>query len=409
MAVAGTCVVKDGVEDNRGGALARLGVKSKDIFGKNALERMFEPPSPPTASSDPPPASAPLEIKTPSRPPPTSTPSSGASSVEEVRRASHPFAPRNPSRLSKSMTPSSHSSSLAPSETSQLPADESALDDTLPAAEEDENSMSLLGPDGGPHDVEHSMQHLSIEGDEVDGSPLARGATRFPFTFNAPIRYSSGQTGSGTASGSATVRGGSIRQLPADDDFEALFNQPDNGDGPSHSTIHDIALPPDARGKRGALPPKSPKLPPNPNLRLFRSTYDTYTREHLSAIVDSIGIEASPSPPPPASAQYREWSPADSASPGGHEGSGRSGEGDADSWGTGTGTHSSEESTDSRSSKRLRLSPPSPKRQPRDWGNVGLEIMGRIKGRQVEESTTSASPYQSGGSLVDEEGESTAV
>lgn len=394
---AGTCVVKDGVEDNRGGALARLGVKSKDIFGKNALERMFEPPSPPVAPSA---GVTPAESATPSRPHVASTPSSAASSVDEVRRASQPFAPRNPSRLSKSMTPSSHSSSLAPSETSQLPIDESILDATLPA-EDDEPSLSMNQDGGAEAIVEQSMYQLSLKSGEVetDMSPLARGATRFPFTFKAPVRTASGHTGSGTGSGSATIRGGSVR-LPHDDDFEALFNQPDNGEGPSHSTIHDNPNQP-----RQKLPPKSPKLPPNPNLRLFRSTYDTYTREHLSAIVDSIGIEASPSPPPPAAGSYREWSPGESGSPssGQRSGSGRSGDGDGDSWGI--GTHSSEGTSDSRSSKRLRLSPPSPKRQPRDWGNVGLEIMGRIKGIQVEESTTSASPHQSGGSLVDEQGE----
>lgn len=481
----GTCVVKDGVEDDRGGGLARIGAKSKDIFGKNALERMFEPPSPPSAptsaltlashSATADPAASTPASTTPQRPLPGSLSDLGASptpspaAIDEARRASHPFAPRNPSRLSKSMTPSSHSSN-PPSETSQLPADDSAIvaaDETLPPAEdeeEDEDEGQVHRDPGlGPYPssgLETSLQHMSLASGEVetDLSPLARGATRFPFTFKAPIRTTSAQTGTATSetrtgSGSATVRGGSVRShghitAPAsldqqqDDEFEALFNEPDTGEGLSHSTVHRQEPPSQplhqtsAYHQRpvrvaGARPPKSPKvrskprahpasphLPTNPNLRLFRSTYDTYTREHLSAIVDSIALDASPSPPPSQATHPRNTgngrADVDAAEEGDDEGQG-------DTWGSATGSGGSlrsggRSSTDSRSSKRLRLSPPSPRRQPRDWGNVGLEIMGRIKGRQVEESTTSASPYHSqsgqsgqsgvsGTSLVDEDGE----
>ena len=146
-ATAGTFVVKEGVEDDRGAALARKGLaKSKsDMFGPIALARMFEPPSPPTAP-----------IASSSSAPVLPTPIADAPR-DPVRRLSHAYTPTNPSRLSKSITPSVASSSFSqPANTSVQQPDDSVLqsetvlrDDThAPAA--DATSLSHIAGDQYP-------------------------------------------------------------------------------------------------------------------------------------------------------------------------------------------------------------------------------------------------------------------
>jgi hypothetical protein len=356
---AGTCMVKDDVEDDRGKALAKAaGVKGKDIFGKNALERMFEPPSPPQPPAEP---------LVPSR----RVSENGA----EPRRASHPYAPVNPSRLSKSTTPSTASvtSSPAPSETPTPTVRQSGFDELILQDETFPREDTGLYVDVEDlHRQDNNMLNaqpptdLTLRSGEVetDLSPLARPS--YPFTFAASVRTPS----DGTGSGSATVRGGSHRT------FEPSLELLEGGE-PSHSTLHRPR-----RSRQQGSPSSS-----NPGLRLFRSTYDTYTRDHLSALVDSIAIEPSPSPPAPDASDLRDWSP--SASPS-----------DQSPSTSRSGTMSS--GSDSRSSKRLRLSPPSP-RGPRDWGAHGRAMMERIRGR-AEESTTSASRSKTSGEENDSGG-----
>ena len=78
--VAGTFVVKDGVEDDRGAYLARGGFASgkKDMFGPSALEKMFQPPSPPQQA---------VAV------------ASNAPNQPISRKSSHAYAPINPSRF----------------------------------------------------------------------------------------------------------------------------------------------------------------------------------------------------------------------------------------------------------------------------------------------------------------------
>jgi hypothetical protein len=360
----GTFVVKDGVEDDRGRALAKAaGVKGRDIFGKNALEKMFEPPSPP------PPPTEPLALS-------RRVSENGA----EPRRPSHAYAPANPSRLSKSTTPSTVStmSSAAPSEASPEVeqsdlANLVAEDDTMPAEDAslpaEDTGLFVDVDDLHRQDTETAGQapprDLTLRSGEVetDLSPLAQ--PDYPFTFAATVR----STSDGTGSGSATVRGGSRRI------FEPSLEPLESGE-PSHSTLN-------RRPQRGHG--VSPIRSSRPGLRLFRSTYDTYTREHLSALVDSIAIEPSPSPPVSDPRDPRDWSPSRSLSD-------RSPSSSASRSGSGTMSSGGE----SRSSKRIRLSAPSPRRGPRDWGAQGRAMMDRIRVR-AEESTTSASRSRTSG------------
>ncbi|WVF70606.1 hypothetical protein IAT40_005398 [Kwoniella sp. CBS 6097] len=395
---AGTCVVKDGVEDNRGHHLARnpMGPKGgKDIFGALPLERMFDPPSPPVRSQSQDDQQQPQHQQLSTSPPdpmsstPITTPTPAA--VNHARRTSHPYAPANPSRLSKSVTPSSNDSfttissaagSLAPTpvidqdgfdEPDSLIRDSTILhhgDDDHEALPEDEDLYTAKYDD----EVETKSTRLgemTLKSGEVetDMSPFdRRGSGDYPFTFNAPRHPSAGSPDLGRSERSIF-----------DPEMDAI------GEGPSHSTLNfrsKPALPHQTQAPRGVSQPSS-----NPGLRLFRSTYDTYTREHLSALVDSIAIEPSPSPPTkPTARSSRDWSP---------EAEGSVSPSASGSRSTPSGSNLS---SDARSSKRLRLSPPSPPRRNaalRDWGAHGRAMMDKIKARDAgEETTTSASRSQ---------------
>ncbi|WWC86221.1 uncharacterized protein L201_001094 [Kwoniella dendrophila CBS 6074] len=400
LAAAGTCVVKEGVEDNRGQHLARnpLGPKGgKDIFGALPLERMFDPPSPPTTTAphtQQPPSPEPEPIAESSAAISTPTPAGPT----HVRRTSHAYAPANPSRLSKSVTPSSNDSFTTTSSASgslgrsyiieqevvEEEADSLIQNSTLVRDDDDETSALPVdgdfytAPQGQDNGTTRTrLGEITLKSGEVetDLSPFnRRGSGDYPFTFNAPRHPPDSQS-------------------PEKNDSERSIFDPEshaNGEGPSHSTlnmktksrptIEQLQQPP----SRGV-----PQQSSNPGLRLFRSTYDTYTREHLSALVDSIAIEPSPSPPSaPTSRIQRQWSPAadDSASP------------SASGSGTRSTPSGSSLSSDARSSKRLRLSPPSPPKRHgglKDWGAQGRAMMDRIRDRDTaDETTTSASKSQ---------------
>ncbi|KAK4686278.1 protein NUD1, partial [Tremellales sp. Uapishka_1] len=332
----GTCVVKDTEEEN-GKALPKnpfTPKAGKDIFGALALERMFEPPSPP----DPPQSTTPVQQPS-----------------DHQRRTSHPYAPTYPSRLSKSVTPPSHSSfatsaSVSISNASNLFAqqtDVTQTEDSLLA-----ETIIIEDDTQAPLDniKERAEELVGLKSGEVetDLSPNARNASsNYPFTFTAPLRSSSAD-----------------RPKEA---FEPSLEPLEDGE-PSHSTLH--------------LRKKSVQTPVNPGLRLFRNTYDTYTREHLSALVDSIAMEPSPPGSLPNAQKVREWSPAYTVSD--------SASGSAS---TATPSSGSSLSTDARSSKRLRLSPPSPRRRPvplRDWGAQGRLMMDKIRERDGASGTSAS-------------------
>lgn len=337
---AGTFLVREGVDDDRGKHLIRNQAKQKDIFGALPLERMFLPPSPPSAPAPtiapPPPPPAPVE-----RPPAPASPSladlpsptqssislSPASGTHDTppRRVSHQYAPIMPSRLSKSITPSnmssSFSSSAPPTEahTREVQPDDSVLQDDTAAQSEQTTEI---------HPLAQSTTPNTSPGREDDSAEAPQG--EFSFVYDAPTH------GSPHGHGEEGEEQGDL--IEALDGERPTFDPNEI----SHSTVHGGA----ARHQ--------------PGLRLFRSTYDTYTRDHLSALVDSIAIEQSPSP-----ASSREQTP-------GVE------QYSAEASGSGSG-HTV--SSDSRSSKRLRLSPPSPPRRTamKDWGAQGMRMMDMIR------------------------------
>lgn len=342
---AGTCVVKDGVDDDRGKHLIRNQAKGKDIFGALPLERMFVPPSPPvlpSSTSAPRPPSPPKETQTSSVPAP-SPPASATSALSPVslssttgetpvpRRVSHQYAPLQPSRLSKSITPSNVSSSFSSAPPEAVHPRDAQLDD------------SLLQDDTAPQVEQTTEIYALAQSTTPDTSPnradqgvdVPQG--EFSFVYERPSQ----------AQANATLEGDSLDG----DEVEELDGRQPTFDPSeiSHSTVHGGRI-------------------QQPGLRLFRSTYDTYTREHLSALVDSIAIEQSPSQG--SSGGSREETP-------------------------GTAEHDSAEgsgSADARSSKRLRLSPPSPPKRTamRDWGAQGMRMMDKIRDIGPG-STTSAS------------------
>ncbi|KAK8865912.1 hypothetical protein IAR55_001060 [Kwoniella newhampshirensis] len=402
MAAAGTFVVKDGVEDDRGAHLARNGVGpkgGKDIFGALPLERMFDPPSPPAATGNTEQTQATISTTTTTTVP-TLTPAPPTALETEPRRVSHQYAPANPSRLSKSVTPSSNDSftTIASTTPSMAPAtalpqdiqnkgDSFVQDDTVLREEEDHTNAPsdfVTAQQGDDQSKYTRYGQMSLRSGEVetDLSPPARQVSDdYPFTFNAPRHPSSTS---------------SFGHLPHEGDIMFDPEHDAVGDGPSHSTLNIHSKPrPVVDQAQGQSMARGTSQQSNPALRLFRSTYDTYTREHLSALVDSIAIEPSPSPPTLPSARHlRNWSPAaDNQSP-------SSGSASAE----GSTPSASSLSSEARSSKRLRLSPPSPPRrgmQLRDWGAQGRAMMDRIRGRDAE-SITSASQSRTSGSEVHE-------
>ena len=314
VAAPGTFMVKDGVDDDRGKHLLRNQAKSKDIFGALPLERMFRPPSPPPA----PVVAQPEPIALVSPP----------AAEGDNRRTSHQYAPANPSRLCKSITPSNCSSSftdpsqalgLASLPDQSLVEEDSVLQDETAAQAEYTAEMHPLARSTTP---QHSPSRQ-------DGSPTVP-RSEFSFTYDPPSQMGNGQ--------------------PAFDPREI-----------SHSTVHG-----------GHRPERSGQ-----DLRLFRSTYDTYTRDHLSALVDSIAIEQSASQSPSRGDHSEEHSPM--SSPLSDEQSGSRDSGDTSA-------------SDMRSSKRLRMSPESPPgRAPiTDWGAQGMMMMNKIRDI-APESMTSAS------------------
>ncbi|TYJ56366.1 hypothetical protein B9479_002914 [Cryptococcus floricola] len=385
--VAGTFVVKEGVDDDRGAHLARngMGVKGKDIFGALPLERMFDPPSPAAADVK----AEPAQTTEPSTSPESAPPTPATKATEPPRRASHQYAPLNPSRLSKSVTPSSNDSfttttSSAPSRsTTPIPAPSrehegedsllrdstiirSDIDDsafggdfvTAPQGEESRNEIQYAGSQG------ISIQSYASSTRVREESPFSAPGASYQFTFESPHQPS--QNAQFNLDGS-----------PFDPERDAA------ADGPSHSTLNFRSRPLPSAIAGLAAGPSSGQTPINPALRLFRSTYDTFTREHLSAMVDSIAIEPSPSPPSiPSVRGLREWSPAadNSASPSQPSSASRA------------GSTPSTVSSDARSSKRLRLSPASPpaRRAPlRDWAAQGAAMIGKLRG--VDASTDGGS------------------
>ncbi|KAF9778564.1 hypothetical protein BJ322DRAFT_1091258 [Thelephora terrestris] len=150
--------------------------KMKDFFSPMALERMFEPPSPPKRSTDPP------------------IPST----------SHHATAPAIPSRLSKVHYPDESIGELDPNEI-----------------------------------IETDMPHLAAFDPR---KPSSNGQ----FTFSFP-----------------------------------------------QSTPNLSPIPQSTPTTRSRVPNNPP--PTDPRLRLFQFQYDTFTREHLSAMVDSIAVNGTPS------------------------------------------------------------------------------------------------------------------
>ncbi|CAK9779412.1 hypothetical protein CC85DRAFT_266047 [Cutaneotrichosporon oleaginosum] len=357
-----------------------------------------------------------------------STPSSGS----EGRRASHQYTPACPSRLSKSITPSDNSfstttnSSRAPTPAPHVEADMSLehnhsslllpavhdetpeeathrFDETGPTHSYDDTNQPTIPYDNthhpsipndssnyptNPYDEDSTRDERDVETDSQTGTTRIRevksqpGTTRmrgtgsrnesalqreeaaevqagvprkYPFQFSAPV--------------------GSARDMSDLDRSETPIFEPSlaplAGGEPSHSTMR--------------AQPASSNLP----LRLFRNGYDTYTREHLSAMVDSLGNHASPPAGStlPRREELRNWSPEASNTPEVHRSASYSNSLTPES-----------ATSDSHSSKRIKLARPEPRGPAalRDWRAQGSAMLERIRVTDPDFSSTSASDSRSG-------------
>lgn len=202
----------------------------KDFFTPLALERMFDPPSPP------PPPKAPdltenLRSTTPPLPPPTKP---------ALRPLTKPTTSR--SKLSQSHVPPSQEAEAAPTE------------------------LSLTS----------SSQRGSKRGDEIESSDLPglvgfagrRPSSTFKFTFHVP-------------------------QTPAksDPNVSHHYSPPNPTPNPrAHQTPETSWI----HGREDETPPKETDAAVDPRLKLFHFKYDTFTRDHLGALADSIAEKGSP-------------------------------------------------------------------------------------------------------------------
>ncbi|KAL1410565.1 Protein nud1 [Vanrija albida] len=413
---AGTFLVKEG-EESHGHAFPKNPFGAgRDMFAALPLERMFEPPSPPVASglsASPPPMSEPAQSPpavspeaSPSPPPGTPGPSyttaaiSRSTSPKEPppesiqRRLSHQYAPVNPSRLSKSITPSDNSFATT-ADSSRAPTPPTPA---LPDDEEDgEADLDLTGVYESPGVSAHlytGHSGLPNPQDLDDGFSSPERSERLEFYNRHDVSRSPSKdidSMLNTTQDASSVGPSSMRELPtpdrdslspiANNDYQFTFeasvpdspgelsdppfdpssDQLPNGD-PSHSTLRHRAA------------------SANVGLRLFHHTYDTYTRDHLSALVDSIAGKGSLSPEIPDARGLRDWSPAVTNSAGSPDSRGFS-------------ATPSSSSSDARSSKRLRMSPPSPGGPPpaRDWHARGRLLMDRLRIQDDDLSATSDS------------------
>ncbi|GMK58491.1 hypothetical protein CspeluHIS016_0505230 [Cutaneotrichosporon spelunceum] len=350
-----------------------------------------------------------------------STPSSGS----EGRRVSHQYTPAHPSRLSKSITPSDNSFSTTTANSSRGATPVPDGEEDMSVEHEHESLLLPVIPDDTVEDPTHSYDETDVEHpyddpdiptnrydctnqptipyDNTDhptipydeqttqGEPEGEGESQ---TGTTRIRVAGSQTASQT--GTAHIREepaevpsniptrypfnfsapvGSVQHESDLDRSETPEFQPSlaylAGGGPSHSTLHER--------------PESI----NVGLRLFRNGYDTYTREQLSAMVDSLGNH--PSPPAtrntiPRRSDLRNWSP---------EASGTPDEYRSASYSNSLTPESA--TSDSHSSKRIKLARPE-LRGPtamRDWRAQGNAMMERIRVTDPNFSSTSASDSRS--------------
>ncbi|TDL23216.1 hypothetical protein BD410DRAFT_747256 [Rickenella mellea] len=261
----------------------------KDFFSPLALEKMFEPPSPPGSRSNQ---------------------ASGA--VKGVSPLPLPSAPSRPSKLSQVVGASFF--------------------------EEDEDSPDEI--------IETDMPNMGAFGGR-------KPSAMCQFTFEVP-RPSAPPPLSPPEEGRSDERSD-----------EENFNK--NTKRHSYPQAQSTPLPPPQE-----QPPSAPLT--DPRLRLFQFQYDTFTREHLSALVDSIGVNTPSAHSSNASPVRLEQNEQDQREP--------------------SFAHL-------RSTKRIRLTPPSetggddpPKR--RDYVGEARSFMQQIKLKARDASVVSAVPEDDG-------------
>jgi protein NUD1 len=221
----------------------------KDIFSPTALERMFEPPSPPSAppTSSPSPSSAPR--------PEVHTPAMSRVVIGGMASLPRSTAPAIPSRLAQTFVPPSESSvnsSHAHSSDEDITESQHLMDSwNAPLTEEPLPS--------GASSSTHSTAARTL------GAAAAATTTLAPpdqkFTFAVPRM---------TPQPSALF----VPPSPMPQFNPEKFSQAQSTPGP-----------PIRMGAVSVGPPLT-----DPRLRLFQFNYDTYTREQLSAMVDSIAV-----------------------------------------------------------------------------------------------------------------------
>ncbi|BEJ01381.1 hypothetical protein CcaverHIS631_0600630 [Cutaneotrichosporon cavernicola] len=358
-----------------------------------------------------------------------STPSSGS----EGRRVSHQYTPAHPSRLSKSMTPSDNSFSTTTANSSRVATPAPDGEEDMSVEHEHDSLLLPVVPDDTVEEPTHHYDdtaqthpyddsnlptnpydhtnHPTNPYDNTDHPTIPydehttqdeRGVEDEPQTGTTRIRVAQSQAGTTrirdleSQMGTTRIREESTEapsglhgKYPFN--FSAPVGNARDVDGLDRSETPEFepSLAPLAGGEPSHSTLNEPPELTNVGLRLFRNGYDTYTREQLSAMVDSLANH--PSPPAtrntiPRRADLREWSPEASGTP------------DAYRSASYSNSLTPESATsDSHSSKRIKLARPEPRGPTaiRDWRAQGNAMLERIRVTDPDFSSTSASDSRS--------------
>ncbi|KAG9051667.1 hypothetical protein FS837_000055 [Tulasnella sp. UAMH 9824] len=202
----------------------------KDFFTPLALERMFDPPSPPATPDL---QDGPERSTTPPLPP---VPSTG------LRVVSQPTRSLPPSRLSQSF---------------------------IPPSESDTSNVDGSAVEGSDEIVASDIPGLVA----FDGR---KASSTFQFTFQVP-------------------------KTPSHDNANASlhYSPPNPSPNPQAAKTREASWGTTRSASHNATDgepqPEDGRPPSDPPLKLFQFKYDTFTRDHLGALADSIAIRGSPS------------------------------------------------------------------------------------------------------------------
>lgn len=263
------------------GAAGGMGSDAGGLFAPLKLESMFRAPTPPAAETH---VEAERLIEDegerPSSPQEPAEQQEREDSAQEqdpsplpVRRASHSYVPRRPSRLSKSVTPSSPSSGGSASRDASA-----VMQHDQDEENQDQDERQASGSERGSREDDADEDWRSDGGASDEHEDGGKDGTGSHGSCDSGVDAT--PTTTGICSRPAMRHFSGSRPGPgADAPFTFTPSPPSRS--PSHFTE-----PPASAASASAAEARP--------LKLFRDTWDTYTRDQLSAIVEGVSARGTP-------------------------------------------------------------------------------------------------------------------